>query len=247
MNNSYHILMYINDESKIHKMSSKMKIACFLLSLLISIIAIDYVSVLLYLAFLYFIMFKSNIKLGYYLYSLFIIWPIYIIIFVFTYMFSFSILLSGLVLLKFIILVLSFVILTATTSLSEIAWGFESLFEKLKKIGFPVSKLALKLAMLIKFVSTLFNQGKQIRKSMAYRGMPPGENKIKVAIKMFIPVFSLSYKLSNRTIAAMKLRFYGKSKKRTNYHDNKATKFDKLIVFINIVFIYLSISLGWLL
>ena len=185
MNNNYHILMYMNEDSKIHRMNSKMKILCFLLSLLISIISIDYISVLLYYAFIYFIMFKSNIKLNYYLYSLFIIWPVYIVIFLFSYFISSSVLLSLLFVLKFILIILSFVILTGTTSLSEIAWGFECLFEKLKKIKIPVSKIALKIAMLIKFVSTLFNQGKQIRKSMAYRGIPLSESKIKVLFKMF--------------------------------------------------------------
>ncbi len=247
MNNNYHILMYMNEDSKIHRMNSKMKILCFLLSLLISIISIDYISVLLYYAFIYFIMFKSNIKLNYYLYSLFIIWPVYIVIFLFSYFISSSVLLSLLFVLKFILIILSFVILTGTTSLSEIAWGFECLFEKLKKIKIPVSKIALKIAMLIKFVSTLFNQGKQIRKSMAYRGIPLSESKIKVLFKMFFPVINLSYKLSNRTISTMKLRFYGSTKRRTNYHENKKTKFDKLLILINLVFIYVSVIIGWIL
>lgn len=247
MSNNYLAFMYFNIDSKVHKMNSKIKILWFLLSLIISIISIDYVSVLLFYIFIFIIMFKTNVKFDYYIYSILLIWPVYIMIFIFAYLFSFNILFTILMLLKFMLIVILFVILTATTSLSEIAWGFECLFQKLKKTGIPVSKIALKIAMLIKFISTLFNQNKQIRKSMAYRGISLNENKITVFFKMIIPTISLSYKLSNRTVSAMKLRFYGSSKKRTNYHDNKVTRFDKVLIFLNLVFMYISIAFGWFL
>jgi energy-coupling factor transporter transmembrane protein EcfT len=44
---------------------------------------------------------------------------------------------------------------------------------------------------------------------------------------------------------AMKLRFYGNSKRRTNYHENKVTKFDKVLVIIPIILMYIVIWLGW--
>ena len=44
----------------------------------------------------------------------------------------------------------------------------------------------------------------------------------------------------------MKLRFYGASKKRTNYHEYKVTKFDKILIFINIVLIYAIVWIGFL-
>ncbi len=81
---------------------------------------------------------------------------------------------------------------------------------------------------------------------MAYRGVAYKKNKIMAFKKMTIPIIRLSYKLSSRTIAAMKLRFYGSSKKRTNYHENKVTKFDKTLILFDIVLLYVVIWLGWL-
>ena len=135
-------------------------------------------------------------------------------------------------------------ILTFTTSLSEIAWGFECAFACLKKINFPVSKASLKIAMDIKFISTIFEESKVVRKSMAYRGVSYNKNKLQSFKKMIVPVISLSYKLSRRMVKIMKLRFYG-NKKRTNYHENKVTKFDKILVFSPVILIYVVIWLGW--
>ena len=105
--------------------------------------------------------------------------------------------------------------------------------------------MALNIAFSIKFVSTLFEQARTIRKSMAYRGIPYGKKHNKTLKNMLIPVITLSLKLSRRMIAAMKLRFYGYSKNRTNYRGNKVTGFDKFIIFVEFAIIYLSIWLGW--
>ena len=83
-----------------------------------------------------------------------------------------------------------------------------------------------------------------VRKSMAYRGISYNSNKLKSFKKMIVPVVSLSYKLSRRMVKTMKLRFYG-NKIRTNYHENKITSFDKVLVFLPIILIYIVIWLGW--
>lgn len=81
---------------------------------------------------------------------------------------------------------------------------------------------------------------------MAYRGVPYNTNPYKIFKNMFIPVIMVSYKLSARKIASMKLRFYGYSNKRTNYHENKTTKFDKILIITSMVLVYITISLGWI-
>ena len=139
-----------------------------------------------------------------------------------------------------------FIIITFTTSLSEIAWGFECLLEKLKKIKVPVTKIALRVAFSIKFLAMFFEQIKTIRKSMAYRGIPYKKGIVSSFTKMIIPSARLSYNLSKRTIVAMKLRFYGYAEKRTNYHENKKTNFDTALIVCNLVFVYIILWLGWL-
>ena len=54
--------------------------------------------------------------------------------------------------------------------------------------------IILYLVMNIKFISTLFEQFKTIRKSMAYRGIPYNSGNIIKSFKlMFMPAIRLSY------------------------------------------------------
>lgn len=246
MKSNYSFFRYLPGDSKFHIMNSKMKIIWFLLSVLISLIILDYLSLLIFSLVLMFILIKTEIKPGVYLSNVLILWPLYVLValicFLITLNFSFSLL----IILKLIIIITLFLILTFTTSLSEIAWGFECLFNPLKRFGVPVSKMSLGISLSIKFISTLFEQFGQVRKSMAYRGIPYGKNKFTSFRKMLIPLIRLSYKLSIRMISAMKLRFYGYCKRRTNYHENKVTGFDKIIVATDVILLYVIIWLGWM-
>lgn len=244
MKNNYSFFKYVPEKSIIHNMNSKMKILWCLLSLLINIIMRDYISFFIFILLLIFMIKKSNISIIRYLYNLYIIYPIYIISFIILFLFTRNFSLSLLIVLKIVLTVILFLILTFTTSISEIAWGFECLFIKLKKIGINVSKISLKIAFALKFVSTIFDKAKEVRKSMAYRGVPYRKSKLITFKKMTIPIIKLSYKLSSRTIAAMRLRFYGYSKKRTNYHENKITNFDRLLIVFDIVLFYIVLCLG---
>lgn len=246
MKNNYSFFKYIPKKSSVHMMNSKMKVIWFLLSLLISVIIFDYVSLFMFNLFLLYLALKTKIRIDVFISNIFILWPLYCFLMILSFLITFDLSLSFLVALKFISIIILFLILTFTTSLSEIAWGFECVFAPLKKIGVPVSSISLKIALGIKFLSSLFDQFREVRKSMAYRGVPYNKNKIRTFKKMTIPIIRLSYKLSLRTIAAMKLRFYGYCKKRTNYHENKVTKFDKTLILIDIVLLYVVIWLGWL-
>lgn len=246
MKDKYPFFRYVTGDSKIHKLNSKMKIAWFLLSILLILILNDYISSLLIFLYLLFIMKETKIPLLAYFENTLLIWIVYVLGFVITFLISCNVLLSCLITIKLMFIIILFLILTFTTSLSEIAWGFECLFLRLKKIHVPVSKISLKISLGIKFVATLFEQSKTIRKSMAYRGVSYSDSKFKTFKKMFFPIIRLSYKLSLRTGTAMRLRFYSNLKRRTNYHENKTTKFDKFLIVNCFVLIYLVIWLGWL-
>lgn len=243
---NYSFFKYIPKESKVHMMNSKMKVAWFLLSILVSLVILDYFSLLVFSLFVIYITSKTKIEFDVYASNVLILWPIYCVVFLISFLITFDLLLSFLVVFKLMLIVILFLILTFTTSLSEIAWGFECLFAPLKKVGFPVSNTSLFIALSIKFFSNLFDQAREVRKSMAYRGIPYKKNKILSLKKMAIPIIRLSYKLSLRTIAAMKLRFYGYGKKRTNYHENKVTKFDKSLMLMDTILLYVVIWMGWM-
>ncbi len=243
MNSKYPFFKYITGNSLIHLMNSKMKIIWFLVTFLAIVLINDYLSLLLFILFLTFIMERTKINFMDYLYNVLSFWVIYFIFFIIMFLISIDVNLAIINSVKLILIVILFLILTFTTSLSEIAWGFECAFLKLKKINVPVSKISLRIAMDIKFISTIFEEAKAIRKSMAYRGIPY-KNGLSSFKRMIVPVISISYKTSRRMVKVMKLRFYG-NKKRTNYHENKISKFDKWLVLIPFVLLYLTIWLGW--
>lgn len=243
---NYPLFRYITGDSKVHMMNSKLKILWFLFTLSLICFCKDYISLLVIFATLIYLMAKSDIRFGLYISNLLVIWPIYIFLVIFVLLISFDAFLSIFICLKVILAFLLFILLTFTTSLSEIAWGFENLFARFKKVKVPVTKISLRIAFGIKFISTLFERTKEIRKSMAYRGIPYKSGTMLSFKKMFLPVLKVSYKLSRRTIKAMRLRFYGYSNSRTNYHENKVTKFDKVLIVIDMIILYFVIYFGWI-
>lgn len=247
MNSNYPFFRYVACESVIHQMNSKLKIMLMLLILLSIVLLRSYVSSIILLLYLLYLMFSTKIKSKAYISNLLLVWPLYIFVFIISFLVTFNFDKSLLIMFKSIYIVLILLILTFTTSLSEIAWGFECLFNGLNKIHVPVSKIALKIALSIKFVATLFEQFKLARKSMAYRGVPYNKlNLFKSFRLMIIPSMFLSYKLSSRMISLMRLRFYGSCKRRTNYHENKEKRLDKFLIFCSVIMVYISIWLGWI-
>lgn len=246
MKNNHQFFRYLTGNSKVHLMNSKMKIIWFLILLINIAISRDLLSLTLCFLFLAFIILKSKINMNTYGYNVLKIYPIYIFVFIVSFIINYSVLNCFFGVLKVILITLLILILTFTTSLSEIAWGIECVLRPLEKIGISVSNFSLRIAFSIKFISTLLEKFYEVRKSMAYRGLAYNKNKLGSFKKMIVPSINLSYKLSCRTITAMKLRFYGYSKKRTNYHENKVTNFDKILIFIDIILLYVVIWLGWL-
>lgn len=245
MSNKYPFFKYVTGSSRVHLMNSKMKIIWFLLTFLATLIINDFVSSLILTLFLLVVILNSKINITAYVKNLLTVWWFYVLCFLIAFLITIEISLSLLVLAKAILVVTLFLILTFTTSLSEIAWGFECAFIRLKKIKVPVSKISLRIAMDIKFIATVFEQSKEIRKSMAYRGVSYKKNFLNSFKKMIIPVLSLSYNSSRNLAKIMRLRFYGNSKRRTNYRENKTSGFDKVLVFTSVILIYIVIWLGW--
>ena len=200
MYNYYPFFKYVSGNSKIHVMSSKLKILLFLILIINVIFINDVISLLLMLVMILFLISISNIKPNHYINNAYEVWPLYIISFIISMAISFSITAGIFSFVKSIFIILLFLILTFTTSLSEIAWGFEKLFERLKKIKVPVAKIALSISMLIKFIASLSSRYKSIRKSMAYRGVAYHGNFITTFRKITITVISISIKETKITV-----------------------------------------------
>ena len=184
MSNYCTFFRYITGKSLMHLMNSKMKVIWFLLFSLIILLIRDYLSFIIVSSVLLVIMFITKISAYKYLKNIFSIWFLYVFAFLLVIILSNNFILSLSVVLRLILLTLLFTILTFTTSLSEIAWGFDCSFKFLNKLKIPVSKISLKIAMNIKFISTIFDEYKIIKKSMAYRGVKYKKSNIKYGIKL---------------------------------------------------------------
>lgn len=239
-NSNYPFFKFITGDSKVHKMNSKSKILMLILIDISILLSFDIISLSLIGLLLVYIMNASKISLEGYIVNILKVWPLYLLGIILAYLFTFNISIAVCIAIKLIYFILTNLILTFTTSLSEIAWGIECLLEKLKQIKVPVSKISLRVALTLKLISTTFEQVKSIRKSMAYRGLKYSDTKS--LNKILIPSISVSIKHVKKVSHAMKLRFYGKSNRRTNYHEFKKTSFDRKLIFLSSLIIYFMVA-----
>lgn len=239
-NSNYPFFKFITGDSKVHKMNSRSKILMLILIDFSILLSFDYISLALLALLLFYLMQASKISIEGYIVNILKVWPLYVLGFILGYLFTFNISIGLCIAIKLVYFILTNLILTFTTSLSEIAWGIETLFEKLKQIKVPVSKISLRVALTLKLISTTFEQVKSIRKSMAYRGLKYSDTKS--LNKILIPSISVSIKHVKKVSYAMKLRFYGKTNRRTNYHEFKKTSFDRKLIIISSVIIYFMVA-----
>lgn len=121
---------------------------------------------------------------------------------------------------RLIIVVLISTLLTLTTKPSDLTLALESLFKPLKKIGLPVSELALMISIALRFIPTLFEETQKILKAQASRGVDIREGKLKdkvmQLISLLVPLFILSFKRADELANAMEVRGYVPGCKKTS-------------------------------
>lgn len=121
---------------------------------------------------------------------------------------------------RLIIVVLISTLLTLTTKPSDLTLALESLFKPFKKIGLPVSELALMISIALRFIPTLFEETQKILKAQASRGVDIREGKLKdkvmQLISLLVPLFILSFKRADELANAMEVRGYVPGCKKTS-------------------------------
>lgn len=121
---------------------------------------------------------------------------------------------------RLVIVVLISTLLTLTTKPSDLTLGLESLFKPFKKIGLPVSELALMISIALRFIPTLFEETQKILKAQASRGVDIKEGKFKdkvmQLISLLVPLFILSFKRADELANAMEVRGYVPGRPKTS-------------------------------
>lgn len=228
---------YIPLNSRIHQMSSISKIICLLLFLFLLFLE-DTVLLILLSMLTLLMMILSKVPLKLYLKSVSSLKILIIFMLIITLIFGgpwYQVITS---IIKIILGILYTMILTYTTSKSEITFGLEKVFSPLSIIKVPVKQMALSLTLALRFIPTIFEQTNKIMKSQASRGIDFRYANLKgkvIAISsMMVPMFILTSKTADIVADTMEVRMYDYNAKRTAYRPHKWHKFDENMLLLHI-------------
>lgn len=120
----------------------------------------------------------------------------------------------------FIILILT-MILTSTTKPMDLTYGFEWYMTPLKAIKFPSHEIAMILSITLRFIPTILEETKRIKKAQESRGADfDGWNifkKMGQIVSLIIPLFVSAIDRSEELSNAMEVKGYDPRGKRTRY------------------------------
>lgn len=228
---------YIPLDSQIHKMNSISKVICLLLFLM-SLFFNDPFLIATLVILTSIMVTLSKVPVNLYLRSIAGLKMLIIFLVVITFIFHESWYLMITSTIKIILGVVYTMILTYTTSKSEITYGLEKVFAPLSRFKVPVKEMALAITLALRFIPTIFEQTEKIMKSQASRGIDFNHTNIKgkvIAISsMMVPMFILTTKKADAVADTMEVRLYSQNMKRTNYRFNKWSTFDDQMVFLHV-------------
>ncbi|ETP69748.1 cobalt ABC transporter permease [Planococcus glaciei] len=228
---------FIPGDSFVHRMDPRAKILFVFLFIAIVFVANNTLTYLLLLAFTFFVVFLSKIRLYFLVNGL---KPVFILL-IFTFMlhifftkggdllFSFGFvevyeegLRQGIFIsIRFLVLVFITSILTLTTSPISITDGIEVLLGPFKRIKLPVHELALMMSISLRFIPTLMDETGKILKAQMARGSDIGsgplKKRIKAVVPLLIPLFVSAFKRAEDLATAMEVRGYRGGEGRTRY------------------------------
>ena len=138
--------------------------------------------------------------------------------------------------LRLLIILMMTMVLTSTTKPMDLTYGFEWYMTPLKVIRFPVHEIAMILSITLRFIPTLLEETKRIKKAQESRGADfDGWNifkKIGQIVSLIIPLFVSAIDRSEELSNAMEVKGYDPKGKRTRYHILKFGIRDLISMFI---------------
>lgn len=149
---------------------------------------------------------------------------------------------------RLILLVMGTSMLTLTTSPIELTDGLESIFNPLKRFGFPAHELAMMMTIALRFIPTLIEESDKIMKAQMARGadFESGNliNRAKNLVPLLVPLFINSLRRADELATAMEARCYRGGEGRTRLNELKTTPKDYIALVIVILFLGATIAAG---
>lgn len=146
-----------------------------------------------------------------------------------------------------IIVIINLMVITMTTSLTEITYGLELFLKPLKKFRVKPSELSLKITNFIRFIPMYLDNKERLIKKIYNHNLDIDlidlKDKIKTSIKIKIKAFKLAQNQLKQTTKMMDIRLYSIKEYRTNLRLNKFGVVDTLMIFgciIILIFIVVS-------
>ena len=167
--------------------------------------------------------------------------PIEVLIFLITLIDTKNLLISLSSVVNLLSFIIILIIITMTTSLTEITYGLEMFLKPLKKYKVKTSEVSLKITNVIRFIPIFFDSKDKLVRKIKNHNIKPENNIIKGFIDLNIKAFKLAQTQLKQTSKMMDIRLYSIKEHRTNLRMNKFGVIDGIIIFIFVVILIASI------
>lgn len=236
---------YYPVRSKIHAMNPISKLLCIFIFILMTFLSTTWQLNLFLMILTFLFLLLTNIPIVHYFKTIKILTPIFIIIFIIGIIFHIPLLDTFFFMVKITLILFYFTMLTLTTPMTEIIYGFEKLLGFLNLFGLNVPAIAFSITEAIGFIPNMVDEGSRILTSAASRGVDYYHSniitKLTILKSMSGPILSLSMKKSEDLRQAMVLRLYQRGK-RTNFRMNRWKAFDSYMVMMYLLVLFVIIK-----
>lgn len=155
---------------------------------------------------------------------------------------------AGYVLLRLICIVMLSILLTITTTPTEINLALEWLLHPLKLIKFNVEEFTLIISISLRFIPTLIDEANKIILAQASRGVDFMESsirkKITQVISLLVPMFIIAFQRSEDLAYAMEARGFIPGEPRSKIEDLKFRLIDLFALLLVVLLFTISVIYG---
>lgn len=153
--------------------------------------------------------------------------------------YSGAVLQSVYIFIRLLLIITLTTILTSSTKPLDLTLAIESLFNPLKRFGFPAHELAMMISIALRFIPDLLDETKRIMKAQASRGVDFNEGKltekIGAIVSLIIPLFISAFQRAEDLANAMESRNYNPEATRTRYKSLTWQSSDTIALVVSVL------------
>ncbi len=147
---------------------------------------------------------------------------------------------------QFLCLALTGVILTLTTSPSDLVCGLEHLLSPLKRVHIPVQDIAVMVSMALRFVPAFLEEYDRIKTAQSARGacVDTGryDQKLKSLAALLMPLITSAFRRADDLAEAMEARGYARGPRTTLHQLHFGSEETFALIFLGILFAVVLVS-----